>query len=288
MNRDRDIPVLQSVARYDTLTRAQITRLHFPGDDDGRITRKRLGVLTKLGLLNRTRMLTVSPDVDGGVGAPVYYPSARGAEFLAGVTGENGYRLCNTATPNHLFLYHFVAVAETHMLLDRACALTADVTVADWAGERAIADPKASEAEKRYRLYARFDKIACVPDAGFLLKKGDFAKAFYLEQDRDTTKSAERVAAQKCQGYVKLAEHQVHLTRHFPAATWKNFNVLVVAPTPTRRDNLWKAVRAKTGGGMWKFASLTDLKPETALTEPVWYQGDAGEPSSLLRREGAP
>lgn len=287
MNRDRDIPVLKSVARYDTLTRDQISRLHFPGDDDGRITRKRLNVLHKLGLVNRTRMLTVSPDVDGGVGAPVYYPSAKGSEFLANVTGENTYRLCNTTTPNHLYLYHFVAVAETHMMIDRACAILGDVFIADWAGERSLTDPKESEAEKRYRLYARFDKIACVPDAGFLLQKGDFAKVFYLEQDRDTTKSAERVAAQKCQGYAKLAEHQVHLKKHFPTATWKNFNVLMVAPTPTRRDNLWKAVRAKPGGGMWKFASLTDLTPETVLTEPVWYQGDGSEPSALLRREAS-
>src|SRR5437660_12743392 len=59
----RDIEVIASVARYYTLTRAQINRLHFPTDEDGRITRKRLGVIHDDGLVNRTNMQVVNPSM---------------------------------------------------------------------------------------------------------------------------------------------------------------------------------------------------------------------------------
>ena len=67
---ERDLAILHSVAAYDTLTRAQITRLHFP-DDDGRITRKRLKILHELGLVNQSMMRVVNPAVNGGNSAPV-------------------------------------------------------------------------------------------------------------------------------------------------------------------------------------------------------------------------
>ena len=43
----RDIEVMASIARYYTLTRLQINRIHFPNDHDGRITRKRCVFSTK-------------------------------------------------------------------------------------------------------------------------------------------------------------------------------------------------------------------------------------------------
>jgi Replication-relaxation len=286
----RDFQILLLVALYDTLIRSQITRLLpdlFQGAHPDRITRKRLGVLTHLDLLNVTTMRTVNPSVQAGVSAPVFFMSAKGNAFLAQETGDERYFLCNTTTPHHLYLYHFIAVAETHMILRKACDLLGDVSVAEWIGERSIANPNEKDPAKRFRLYTRFhEKLCCVPDAGFLLKKGDFAKAFFLEQDRDTTKSAERVAAQKCGGYAALAENQLHLKRLFPAATWPRFNALMIAPTPRRRDALRKAINTKPGAGLWKFAALTELTPESFLTGSIWYKCGNDTPSSLLLKEG--
>lgn len=58
-----DIEVIASVARYYTLTRGQINRLHFPTDHDGRITRKRLRLIHDEGLVNRTNMQVVNPSM---------------------------------------------------------------------------------------------------------------------------------------------------------------------------------------------------------------------------------
>jgi len=57
----RDIQIIASLAHYYTLTRAQINRLHFPDDEDGRITRKRLQVLLEARLIQRTYMQVVNP-----------------------------------------------------------------------------------------------------------------------------------------------------------------------------------------------------------------------------------
>ena len=86
----RDIEVIASVARYYTLTRGQINRLHFPTDRDGRITRKRLNLIHDAGLINRTNMQVVNPSM--GAPAYVYYPSAKGCAFLAQELKEDGYK----------------------------------------------------------------------------------------------------------------------------------------------------------------------------------------------------
>src|SRR5437764_14766467 len=82
----RDFSILDSVYRYETLTRAQLGELHRDefekGDPGGRNLRKRLGVLRGLGLVNQTNMKVVNPAVNGGMCAPVYYPSADGVAFL--------------------------------------------------------------------------------------------------------------------------------------------------------------------------------------------------------------
>src|SRR5207237_793739 len=115
--------------------------------------------------------------------------------------------------PNWQHLYHWVAVADTHILLDQAAERTPGVSVDEWLGEWSVANPSAVAPEKRFRLYTLLretPRLVCAPDAAFLLAKGGFRKVFYLEQDRDTTKSAERVAVSKCQGYAELAERSLH------------------------------------------------------------------------------
>ena len=113
----RDIEVIASVARYYTLTRAQINKLHYPTDHDGRLTRKRLRLIHEEGLINRTQMQVVNPSM--GAPAYVYYPSAKGCAFLAqearrgfdvlgGGPGHGGApsygcpRSLHDATPRHM------------------------------------------------------------------------------------------------------------------------------------------------------------------------------------------
>jgi hypothetical protein len=280
----RDIEVIASVTRYYTLTRAQINRLHFPTDHDGRITRKRLRSIHEEGLFNRTNMQVVNPSM--GAPAYVYYPSAKGCAFLTQELKDDQYKLACTLTPNWMYLYHWVEVAQTHIALDQAVAPFEYVNVVDWISEWSIANPDETEPEKKYRLYTRLgQKLVCAPDAAFLLEKDGFRKAFYVEQDRDTTKSADRVAAQKCHGYAGLFERRMNISRHFPTANVEKFSVLFVAPSRRRRDALCGAFRSKPAPWLYKFASQTELSPETFLTAPIWHRCEC-EPGTLITEGG--
>jgi hypothetical protein len=280
----RDIQVITSVAHYYTLTRSQINRLHFPDDDDGRITRKRLGALLDAHLIHRAYMQVVNPAQ--GAPAPVYYPSREGCAFIAQETGDTRWQLACTQTPTWQNLYHWVQVAETHLMLDEAASRTAGVKVEEWYGEWSVVNADERLPEKRFRLYTRLsEKLVCVPDAAFLLEKSGHRKVFYLEQDRDTTKNAERVAAQKHAGYEMLADRQGH-GLHFPTTTVAKFNVLMIAPTVRRREALRNAFDSKPGARLWKFAAIPDLNADSFLTAPVWHSCD-GTCGPLIRREGS-
>jgi Replication-relaxation len=283
---ERDKAVLRTVAHYYTLTRQQLGSLCFPDDGDGRITRNRLQKLLEAGLLNRTRMEVINPAVGAGIGAPVYYPSRKGCEFLAQETADDRYLAASTHTPNWQHLYHWVAVAQFHILVDQAAALAPMVSIEDWYGEWSIANPNEELPEKRYRLYTLVNadkpRVVCVPDAAFLVGKAGFRKVMYVEMDRDTTREASRVIAQKAPGYAGLAKMAGHL-RHFPTANVEKFSVLMITPTDRRRDSLLKAVQEKEGAALWFFASLSDLTPETLLFAPV-FRNHQGESKSLVIR----
>lgn len=282
----RDLAVVKSVAHYYTLTRAQITRLHFPEDPNGRITRKRLQLLLDAHLLGRTRMQVVNPVM--GAPAPVYYPSEQGCAFLAQEFRDPRYLAACTHTPTWQHLYHWVQVAETHILLDLAVGLQTGVSVAEWINEWAVANADEERPDKRFRLFTLLresPRLVCAPDAAFLLDKDGYRKVFYLEQDRDTTKSAFRVAASKHAGYASLFEQHLH-RRHFPTANVEKFTVLMIAPTAQRRDALRNAMRGKPGDALWKFASLTDLTPQTFLTAPVFHPCSSAASPLLLPSSG--
>lgn len=280
----RDVEVIASVARYYTLTRAQINRLHFPNDHDGRLTRKRLRILHEAGLINRANMQVTNPLM----GSPgyVYYPSAKGCDFLAQEKENPNLKDVCTRTPNWMHMYHYVAIADAHILLDQAIQKSTAVAIDHWISEWDVLNAEEKEPEKRYRLYTKLgQKLVCAPDAAFLLAKDGFRKVFYVELDRDTTESSDRVAAQKCQGFAGLFEKRAHLHKHFPMANVEKFTVLFIVPTVRRRDALRASFSNKPAPWMYKFAALVDLKPETFLTERIWYPC-VGDPAALVKEGG--
>lgn len=283
----RDLSVLAAVARYYTLTRTQLTALCFPDDAGGRVTRKRLDALVSAGLLNRTRMAVVNP----AMGAPqsVYYPSAKGCEYLAAQDGDARVRSACTRCPDWTHLYHWTQVAELHLRLDRAVALQAEVAVEHWLSEWDVANPDESAPEKRYRLFTLLSespRLVCAPDAGFVLAARGHRKGMYVELDRMTS-GVKQIAASKTKGYEGLAERRLH-RRHFPGvAADAPFAVLHVSPTRNRRDQVARAVAEKGGAHLWRFAAWTDWTPEALLHEPI-LTDCAGKELPLVRRATPP
>jgi hypothetical protein len=279
---DRDFLILLALVRYYVLNRQQIQRLVFPGDPNGRITRRRLQILVDDHLLNRQNTLFCHPSI---APAPVYFPSRKGCELLAEHFEEPQYLLTPTAAPIPHHTLHWLAVSDTHIALDEGIRLQQEAKIDGWINEWDIVNKDEAQPEKRYRLYTllrEHPRLVCVPDAAFLLAMKGQSKVYYLEQDRGTS-GAQQIANSKTAGYAAMAEHELH-RRHFPEATMPSFTVLMVAPTAKRRDSLRRTIHGKPACGLWRFVAAGDLQSERLLFEPIYYTCDDDQPKPLLRR----
>ena len=279
----RDIDILKALVHYYVMSRPQIQSLFFPDDETGRATRRRMLMLISEHLVNRQKMLHAQPD--GGSPACCYYPSAKGCAFLADETGDDHYRIAPTQSPNPFHIQHWLAITDTHIKLDTALK-GQDLSVASWINEWDIVNKDEYEPERRFQLFTLIresPRLVCAPDAAFLLSYRNHRKVYYLEQDRATS-GIQQVANAKTRGYAVMAEIGLHHFRHFPDTTIDTFTVMMVAPTPRRRDSLRAAIAAKQGAALWKFAAASELKPETFLYEPIWYPCQ-GDPTALVTRK---
>ncbi|MBS0264875.1 MAG: replication-relaxation family protein [Planctomycetes bacterium] len=281
----RDIGVLVALDTYYLLNRPQIQSLLFVDDKNGRITRRRLQALVDAHLICRQSLLYCQ----NGSGAPasVYHLSRKGAEFLAEHFENPEFNLSPTSPPPHHLILHWLAISDTHILLNQALALRGDIRKESWINEYDVVNKDEAVPEKRFQLYTLIretPRLICAPDAGFELSMEGYRKAFYLEQDRATS-GVQQIANSKTPGYAAMAEHCLH-RRHFPQTNLDGFTVLMVTPSPKRRDNLRKAIAAKPCANLWLFSSTTELTPESFLNGPVWYPCD-GMPRSLIRRKEA-
>lgn len=275
----RDIAVVLAVSRYYVLNRPMVQLLCFPGDRQGRITRKRLQLLVRAGYLARHTLFVEH----GGSPAPVYYATRKAAELLAAHFEDERFLAVNTDCPQPHLLYHWLAISATHLTLDAAIAQQSGVQLAAWYNEWEVVNKEETAPEKRFRIYVLLQerpRLVAAPDAAFLLSKDGWTKLFFLEQDRSTS-GVQRLAAQKTPGYATLAERQLHL-KLFPEANVPGFTVLMVTSTVQRREQLRRAFRGKNGERLWKFAAQSDLTPETFLSGPIFYPCE-GDPVPLVK-----
>ena len=127
-------------------------------------------------------------------------------------------------------------------------------------------------------------RLVCLPDAGFLLRVGSYAKAYYLELDRGSS-SLQQISNSKSPGYAELLKQHGH-KKHFDT-NLDTFSVLSISLSHGRRDLLRAAMKNKEGAHLWKFCAWEDFVPERVLIEPVFYPCE-GEPSSLVKRKEEP
>ena len=218
--------------------------------------------------------------------APVYHLAKNGCQFLAEHFEDDRYLVKPTGIDQPMHLYHYLAVANTHILLDETIAQS-HVKLVTWCNEQEFLNPENIDSKQRIRLYCELKKIPrkiiCAPDSGFLLEIDGHRGVFYLEQDRDRDNySHNRVAALKSPGYAELHRQQWH-RKHFPSTTLNRFTVVMISPNEKRRDALRRAFQEKAGAEFWRFASLTELTPKTFLHEPVWYRTDSDKPEPLVK-----
>ena len=268
---DRDMCVLKALAQYYCLNRPQLQKLCFPNDKTGRITRRRLQALVSKQLINRHRAEVVYPQtVQAG---SIYYPAKQGCQLLAEIEADDRHLLTPTQCPQPHHIMHWLAVSQTHILLNGAIRLQNSVSVGSWTNEWDIINKDEADPAKRFKLYTVLQeapKLICAPDAAFILSYQGYSKVFYLEQDRATT-GAKQVAARKVKGYAAMQQQNFH-RQQFPKANVSSLTVLCITPTSGRRDALRRAFQNKPGNELWKFASAKELVETAFLHEALFIQ----------------
>lgn len=287
MPSDRIILILTLIATHYTLTSAQFRRLLFKDgqDKDGRQTRRLLGELLRIKWINKTQMEVTNPLHP--MTASVYYPSVAGCQALSENTGDLTWLLTNCQRPAWQNLRHFLALSELRILIHTAVAAQDLVEVPVFFNEFDVVNQDAAltDPASRYRLYTLCTlpksekRIVCCPDAFFVLRKSSGAsRAFYMELE--TGSNPLKAASEKAPGYAALASLGLQ-RRHWASAD--TFAVLVFAPNPGWRDGLRRVFAKKERPDLYRFVSLSDLKPETFLFGPHFYKVDEG-PFPLVKK----
>ena len=278
---DRDLAVLLALDRYYVMCRPQVQRLCYPSDQTGRVTRRRLQALVSQGLINRHRAQIVYPHtIPAG---SIYYPAQKGCQLLSETQGDDRFLLTPTLCPQPHHALHWLAVTETHLLLDAAIAGQRDVELVDWINEWDVVNKDEQLPEKRFRLYTLLQnepRLVCAPDGAFVLSYRGFAKVYFLEQDQGTS-GARQVAARKLKGYAAMQQSARHREK-FPIINVGELGVLCIAPNAGRRDALRRAFAGKAGSELWRFVAAPDLTPETFLHRPILYPSH-GDPLPLVK-----
>jgi hypothetical protein len=286
---DRDIQVLFAICEYYVLNRPQIQHLCFPTDKTGRVTRRRIQALVSSDLLNRHKAQVIYPN--SSPAGSIYYPSQKGREFLYEHTGDQKFLTVPTQCPQPHHILHWLAVTDTHIKLAEAIQRQKAVELQGWINEWDTVNKDELKTSKQYRLHTvlkQNPRLICAPDSAFMLKTtfdgSDFAKVFYLEQDRGTS-GVRQVAARKIKGFAELAAQYGHHA-HFPATNVETFTVVCIAHNQRRRDALRRAFDGLTGSNLWKFCSADQLNNESFLFEPVWY-ATTGDAVPLVKQQVA-
>lgn len=282
----RDIDVLAYLGRYFILNSRQIREYCFADDTTGRITRRRMSKLAGAGYVRKRNMQVVNP-ADGSA-TPVYHLAKQGREFLAGHFDDEAllYKPVEPSQPQHL--YHYVAVSETHRLVEQAESLHADIAVPKWINEDECVNPEEPDRHKRMQLRSSYDqpsKVVCLPDAAFMIDYQQHKLAVYVEQDRDTF-FHDRVAARKSPGYRQMSLMHGH-RKHFPDSTIDFFYVLVITPTARRAEQLRNSFAKKNKDDaqkIYRFGSVEELTAQNIFFEPMFSCCHHGDKVPLVKR----
>ena len=266
------------------MSRPQIQRLCYPTDKDGRITRRRLLKLAQGGFIRRRNMEVVN--ARDGNGIPVYHIDQKGRQFLSEQLRDDRLLVKTQELPQPGHLRHAIALTDTHILLDQAIAQQSEVKLCRWITEGEVVNSEESDRSKQFSLRTVFQerspRVECRPDAAFMLEYKGHRGVFYVEQDRDRT-FHRQVAQRKSRGYKLAVDQRIH-KKQFPETTLDHFNVLFVTPTPERRDAIRRAFRGREADSIYMLTSMTELKLESFLHEPIFYRCDGDEAVRLIKK----
>jgi hypothetical protein len=276
---EKNLMVLETLARYYVLTRKMIQEMCFPHVRSSRSVCERLRKLKNEGYLSQAHMQVV---LSGQSASPVYYPNKKTAETLAAYYGDDSYLNIYAKPPATRLLFHWIEIAKMHYVVDQAAAQSDLLTIPTWYNEWETINKDTPNPKLHYTIHSVLKQdpaIVCTPDAAFLVEMNGHRKAFYVEIDRGTD-SIRRIVRKKPIGYSEFEKQSGHF-KHFPNTTLDSFSVLFLTTTEHRRDELLRRMEGREGTKLWRAACRSEINSEKLFVDAVWRNSDL-EPVSLI------
>ncbi len=282
----RDREILRAVYAYRVLTREQIERLLFrPENGQDHLTktsrcRKRLKLLYHHGFLDRLAM-----PIGPGEWAwrPVYRLAPQGAAQVAQDLGlprravtywGQGYdRDHRPARASLLFLEHTLRTNDVRIAITMVAA-RAGYEVAEWQD-----DSELKRREMKDYVHVKGRAVAVVPDAHFVILRGDRQAHLLFELDRATMdRQRWKTKVLAYQSYLETGKYQ----RRYHA---RSLRILTVTTSCERLEGLRKvtveSVHPALAQRFW-FTTFDEATREDVLSSPIWSVGEEKEKRSLI------
>lgn len=280
---ERDKYILEAIHAFDGMLGArQIMRLYNPEGKplfgSWRVARERLSKLYQSGYIARPdrRQRAALTDM-------VYWLGERGAEYVAGLHGQDLSEFKWRSNLRWSLVEHDLAVNDFRLDVTQACRAHSLLELEEWipAGEFwahpdevEYKDERGKPAKRRVR-----------PDGFFVISRWDeaagrwYRRQLLLELDR-ATEDNPRFAREKVHPGVAYVRSNVYKKRFGgESGRW-----LVVTTGERRMSNMLRQTERAVGASaaVFYFTVFDWINPQTVLHEPIWFQGGSEQPTALF------
>jgi hypothetical protein len=262
----RDLEIVEAVARYRVLRQDQLQRLFFQTRS---ATQRVLVRLYDHGFLERQFL----PVLYGR--SPTLYVLDRGGAALLRAQGRGEAFVQNASRRalKHEFLEHTLAINDFRISVVLASRRTGYALVT-WRSEGQL------KAEFKRVERTGIRTVSLIPDSYFALDTPHGQAHFFVEVDRGT-ETSERFKA-KVRAYIAY-----HTSGEFERLYGtRSLRVLTTTSSQRRLENLGavtgQITEAEGGQGRFLFALASQVTWDNVLTGKVWYVADADEPRTLI------
>lgn len=266
----RDKRIFEAIHSHEgMMADYQIQRLFFDGK---RTTQERLSKLYHNGYLER-------PDRRRRASLPymVYWLAEGGAAEVAALYGEELTGFKYRSAPRWSMIEHDIAVNDFRLDIEGVAQRLPGIELVEWVPSSefwAYADrveyelPNGSKAKREVR-----------PDGYFVIGQGDFLFRRLLEIDRATEDNPRFGREKVLPGLSYLGSEAYEKRFGGKTGRW-----LVVTTSERKLANLQAQTERVAGetAHVFCFTTFDAVKPETVLTEPIWYPGGKKEPVAFF------
>jgi hypothetical protein len=286
---DRDYRIFADVGERDCLDRVDIHERHFP-DVSYRRCGQKCQMYGEAGLVHCVK-LTVAYAEGGGYRnrriPTVYFLTEPGAEAVEFWCGEYPRRVLRTDLKAQTIL-HRIRCSHIRLKVEAACQVFS--LSSDWLMEPDMWPdaPKDALPQQRRVLYHRFrdgrKPYTCQPDLGSRVHKPGTPAGLGLFYEADLSSMGRKSLRGKLAGYQAVLKHE-SFRSYWPDIGRDNIRILWVFQTALRLQSVAADFREFEVAEQFRYAVFDELKPETLLTEPVWFDRNS-DPVSIMRGHG--